>query len=69
MEPEALLKMKEVEMWTLVWSMGQMEQRRNENENQGLTGKQTEELEKILELHSEVFCEPRGLPPDRERVH
>lgn len=63
-EPKALLKMKEVEVVTLVWSLGRTEVNREDEDNQELTMEQKVELKQVLEHYPEVFEEPWGLPPD-----
>ncbi|KOM49767.1 hypothetical protein LR48_Vigan08g059400 [Vigna angularis] len=76
-EPAALLKMKEVEIWLLMWELGETEkeeeQRPNAQEQETfgpeLTRKQTFDMTRILERYANVFHEPNGLPPDRGLVH
>lgn len=46
-----------------------MEQGRCDRGESGLSRKQKEELEQVLEEHMEVFCEPQELPPDRDKRH
>lgn len=53
--PEALLKMTEVEVVTLVWSLGQIDVAREGDAGIELTNDQKDELGKVLEQYEEVF--------------
>lgn len=53
--PEALLKMTEVEVVTLVWSLGQIDVAREGDAGIELTNEQKDELGKVLEQYEEVF--------------
>lgn len=45
------------------------EREAEDDNHQGLTGRQHEDFQRVLELHAEVFHEPKGLPPNKEMVH
>ncbi|XP_052723768.1 uncharacterized protein LOC128193723 [Vigna angularis] len=76
-EPAALLKMKEVEVWLLMWELGKTETEEGqrpyvqEKDTFGpeLTRKQTLDIMQILERYADVFHEPNSLPPDRGMTH
>lgn len=66
MGPKSLLKITEVESWTLVWDLGHVEKKEDTVVCQGLFEKQQAEMEKILDSHSCVFQERGGLPPKKK---
>lgn len=62
-EPRAVLKIADAETWTLVWEMGRVEHEGDTAWHGDLTAAQVAELSAVLEQHSGVFRELKGLPP------
>ncbi|KOM56297.1 hypothetical protein LR48_Vigan10g218900 [Vigna angularis] len=67
--PEALLKEKEIETMTLVWSLSQAELMEGETEESGLTHNEEVGLRQILSDFEGVFKDPQRLPPERRIDH
>ncbi|WVZ14824.1 hypothetical protein V8G54_012390 [Vigna mungo] len=67
--PGALKKIDEVATCVLVWELGLCETQTSSPKYSGLTEKQKQQMEDLLEQHDGVFTELEGLPPSRETVH
>ncbi|XP_017413041.2 uncharacterized protein LOC108324610 [Vigna angularis] len=64
--PEVLLKEKEIEAMTLVWSLSQAEAVEGDGKTGRWTLTQEAGLKQILSDFEGVFREPQGLPPERK---
>lgn len=60
-------------VWELGWTekgeAGEPSGQQERPIGQGLTPKQNQAIEQIIDRYSRVFHEPQGLPPDRGMVH
>jgi len=66
--PQALLKETEIEAISLVWELG-LTSHEEEEGGKGLSAKQQEELEEVLQEHKIIFQEKLELPPRRGIDH